>query len=83
MARKTVKGLNDDFEVLKESFEMLKSVFERKFDDLKNDYEAKIKTIQDQISTPETCNEPSIREAFNNTAINAGNVVLPQGKGLT
>ena len=80
MARKTVKGLNDDFEVLKESFDMLKSFFERKFDDIKNDYEAKIKTIQDQISTPETCSEPSIREASNNKAIKCRECSFTSGK---
>ena len=63
MARKTVKELNNDFDVLKESFEMLKSDFEKRFDALKNDYEAKLKTIQDQISTPEIINETSAREA--------------------
>ena len=80
MARKTVKDLNNDFEVLKESFEILKSDFERKFDDLKNDYESKIKSIQDQISTPETNDEPSMRETSNNIAFKCRECSFSSGK---
>ena len=80
MGRKTVKDLNNDFEVLKESFEILKSDFERKFDDLKIDYESKIKSIQDQISTPETNDEPSMRETSNNIAFKCRECSFSSGK---
>ena len=49
MAKKTVKDLNTDFQLLQEKFELLKIDQEEKVNIIKSEYEERIKKLEDKI----------------------------------
>ena len=63
MAKKTVKELNKDVEIILEKFEMLKSDHEERINILKGEFEERIKTLENKLEIFEDLKLPSKTES--------------------